>query len=157
MQTKILKLFVTFFVLFSLQGFSQTTEKSNHPLLDKYYPQPKTDARTPTPPQTIVVPETRPVPAVTDKPAIDKSTITTVPLSETKLISETKPVPAATDSVAINKPVNPAITVPVPKKVQAKPAAVPYMDTRLGSSSPLYDTWEKNKNGAGSVTTNPKG
>jgi hypothetical protein len=30
-----------------------------------------------------------------------------------------------------------------------------YRDTRLGSSSPLYDTYEKNDRGAGAVTTNP--
>lgn len=33
---------------------------------------------------------------------------------------------------------------------------VMYRDTRLGSSSPLYDTYKKNKNGAGAVTTTPK-
>lgn len=30
-----------------------------------------------------------------------------------------------------------------------------YRDTRLGSSSPLYNTYKKNDNGAGAVTTNP--
>jgi hypothetical protein len=30
-----------------------------------------------------------------------------------------------------------------------------YRDTRLGSSSPLYNTYEKNDNGAGAITTNP--
>lgn len=30
-----------------------------------------------------------------------------------------------------------------------------YRDTRLGSSSPLYDTYQKNNSGAGSITTNP--
>jgi hypothetical protein len=30
-----------------------------------------------------------------------------------------------------------------------------YRDTRLGSSSPLYNTYEKNNNGAGAITTNP--
>lgn len=30
-----------------------------------------------------------------------------------------------------------------------------YRDTRLGSSSPLYDTYEKNNFGAGAVTTDP--
>jgi len=30
-----------------------------------------------------------------------------------------------------------------------------YRDTRLGSSSPLYDTYKKNDYGAGAVTTNP--
>ncbi len=31
-----------------------------------------------------------------------------------------------------------------------------YRDTRLGSSSPKYDTYKKNKKGAGAVTTSPK-
>ncbi len=30
-----------------------------------------------------------------------------------------------------------------------------YRDTRLGSSSPLYNTYKKNDNGAGAITTNP--
>lgn len=30
-----------------------------------------------------------------------------------------------------------------------------YRDTRLGSSSPLYDTYKKNDKGAGAITTNP--
>lgn len=30
-----------------------------------------------------------------------------------------------------------------------------YRDTRLGSSSPYYNTYQKNANGAGAVTTNP--
>lgn len=30
-----------------------------------------------------------------------------------------------------------------------------YRDTRLGSSSPLYNTYEKNNYGAGAITTNP--
>lgn len=30
-----------------------------------------------------------------------------------------------------------------------------YRDTRLGSSSPLYNTYRKNDNGAGAITTNP--
>lgn len=33
--------------------------------------------------------------------------------------------------------------------------STPYRDTRLGSSSPLYNTYRTNDNGAGSVTTNP--
>ncbi len=31
-----------------------------------------------------------------------------------------------------------------------------YRDTRLGSSSKKYDTYKKNDNGAGAVTTSPK-
>lgn len=30
-----------------------------------------------------------------------------------------------------------------------------YRDTRLGSSSPLYNTYKKNNFGAGAITTNP--
>lgn len=30
-----------------------------------------------------------------------------------------------------------------------------YRDTRLGSSSPMYNTYQKNDNGAGSVTNDP--
>jgi hypothetical protein len=30
-----------------------------------------------------------------------------------------------------------------------------YRPTRLGSSSPLYNTYEKNNYGAGAITTNP--
>lgn len=36
-----------------------------------------------------------------------------------------------------------------------KTKTVMYRDTRLGSSSPLYDTYKKNDHGAGAVTTNP--
>jgi hypothetical protein len=30
-----------------------------------------------------------------------------------------------------------------------------YRDSRLGSSSPMYNTYQKNNNGAGAITTNP--
>lgn len=41
-------------------------------------------------------------------------------------------------------------------KIQLKKQPpVIYRDTRLGSSSPLYDTYKKNDYGAGAVTTNP--
>lgn len=30
-----------------------------------------------------------------------------------------------------------------------------YRDTRLGSSSPMYNTYKKNDKGAGAITTNP--
>lgn len=37
----------------------------------------------------------------------------------------------------------------------AKTTTKIYRDTRLGGSSPLYDTYKKNDKGAGSITTNP--
>lgn len=43
-----------------------------------------------------------------------------------------------------------------PVTVPAETPETPiYNDTRLGSSSPLYNTYEKNNYGAGAVTTNP--
>ena len=42
------------------------------------------------------------------------------------------------------------------KQKSQQPVATPmYRDTRLGSSSPLYNTYQKNDNGAGAITTNP--
>lgn len=40
-------------------------------------------------------------------------------------------------------------------KIRFRPSKKMYRPTRLGSSSPKYDTYEKNKRGAGAVTTNP--
>jgi len=169
MQHKIRQLLIIFVVLFSLQGFSQTTEKSAHPLLDKYYPQKQsapasTVEAAPAEPVSPVNPvtatkqitNTKTVTAVTDTTTIEKPLKTTVSVSPTKIISETKPAPVVTDSIALNKLVKTPLAEPVPKKNQPKPAGNPYMDTRLGSSSPLYDTYEKNNNGAGSVTTGAK-
>jgi len=48
----------------------------------------------------------------------------------------------------VNKPA--IINTPPPVKTSS-----PYRDTRLGSSSPMYDTYRSNDNGAGSITTNP--
>ncbi len=155
MQSKILKLSVTFVVLFSLQGFSQTTDKSQHPLLDKYYPQKQNPnaiktvtTRAKSAPETNHVPEAKPVSA--------KPVAKTNQVSETKPVYKTKQKPALANTTVINKSSNYTSPVPVQKEVQTKPAAIPMRDTRLGSSSPLYDTYEKNNNGAGSVTTSPK-
>jgi hypothetical protein len=69
-------------------------------------------------------------------------------------------MPAATNLTATTTPLanraSAVISQIVPAKAQTQAPSTPYNDTRLGSSSPLYDTWEKNNNGAGSVTTSPK-
>ncbi len=173
MRDRILKLFTTFLVLFSLQSYSQTTEASKHPLLDKYYPRAEDDttATIVTKPAPVVnqvsgikpaaitpITSTSPVPAVTDTIAAIKPTNTAVPLPETKLISKTIPATSVTDTTTDIRPINTAVTltIPVQTKIEPKPPTTPYVDTRLGSSTPAYDTWEKNNNGAGSVTTSPK-
>ncbi len=42
------------------------------------------------------------------------------------------------------------------KMKKTKDTSKIYRDTRLGSSEPQYNTYKKNKNGAGAVTTSPK-
>jgi hypothetical protein len=169
------KLLFIFVVLFCLHGFSQTPKESTHPLLDKYYPRPEVDT-----PQTVVI--QRPAPETPVPPKmVPQKTITNPPpvkpsVAE-KIVPEAKPVAVAADSSVITKPVEPVIAAPTtpsisapvapvasaqvqpvlstPKPVASKPAT-PYKRERLGSSSPLYNTWEKNNNGAGSVTTGSK-
>ena len=41
------------------------------------------------------------------------------------------------------------------KNIENDQQSTIYMDTRLGSSSKMYDTYEKNDYGAGAITTNP--
>lgn len=42
------------------------------------------------------------------------------------------------------------------KMKKTKDTSKIYRDTRLGSSEPQYNTYKKNKKGAGAVTTSPK-
>jgi len=66
--------------------------------------------------------------------------------------------PSITTTTSINKTTTVTVQAPA-QKIQVQPTQPPpspYMDTRLGSSTKQYDTWEKNNNGAGSVTTSPK-
>lgn len=52
-----------------------------------------------------------------------------------------------------HQPLEPAHYPPKYDNVKLTPHI--YRDTRLGSSSPLYDTYIKNHYGAGAITTNP--
>lgn len=65
--------------------------------------------------------------------------------------AENKLIPNDTGKNFSNQPSpNPAL----PVQPQENTNSI-YRDTRLGSSSPLYNTYKKNDNGAGAVTTNP--
>jgi len=159
MHTKIsLMLFI--FCLFFLNGFSQNTEKSTHPLMDKYYPpKPKTEPVPVIAPTANARPVINPVAQTKnettkiDTSANIKGVNPPVQIAETPVIVEAKPA-TVVDSTAINKP-QAMVPVAVQKPVQSNPET-PYNPNRLGSSSPLYNTWEKNNNGAGSVTTGSK-
>ena len=181
MQNRIITLLIISLLLFSLPGFSQTTEKSEHPLLDKYYPQ----AQHPDTNKTVTnqikpLYQTKPsstvtnIPGLKTKPVVTSTTIpadtstttpdvttTTVPSVTTTSSVTTTPdvtaLSAPTTTPVVNKPDTATSRIPVPEKVQPRRAPThPYIDTRLGSSTPQYDTWKKNNNGAGSVTTSPK-
>ena len=135
--------------------------------MDKYYPQPKSAepapvVKAPANPTPVINPVAETKPQATP---IDTSTTT----QPTTIIQPEKPVApiAETENIAVKTPDVVADTAaikntgtvapkPVQKTVQSKPATTPYNPNRLGSSSPLYDTWEKNNNGAGSVTTGSK-
>jgi hypothetical protein len=60
------------------------------------------------------------------------------------------------DTTIINQPATVTQTIPVQKAIPQQVPSEIYRDTRLGSSTPQYDTWKKNNNGAGSVTTHSK-
>jgi len=159
MQTKVTKLLVTFIALFSLQGFSQTaTPKSKRPKMDAYYP-PKPGADTnKTVTSEPKQPLATPVATQTNTPAVTSVPLTTTSSDTTSSANTTAPVVTPPPPVAAT-PATAAVTaqIPAPAKVQTKPPPPsPYLDTRTGSSTPQYDTWDKNNNGAGSVTTSPK-
>ena len=190
MHFRKIRLYLTFFiVLFSLNGFSQT-DQSAHPLLDKYYPQPKKDTTKEIVKENIQPPAPKPevFPAAPTakqgpivSPPVSKTIATqeittptvtttatppsitssqngnTTPIATVTSLEKPKPVITSDTSAVINQ--TPIVTAksPVKEAVQPRsPAPPPYMDTRLGSSTRQYDTYEKNNNGAGSVTTSPK-
>ena len=186
MHHKIFKLTVMLMVFFSLQGFAQSTDQpasdsSDHPLLDKYYPQPKEKK-----PGKVIPPVVNPLP-ITKATANPPAVLATKPQPVETPVVEIAPAPAekaealpvqgsapsmssATVPVIATTPIaNPQVADSVVKVIAPAPTpkpVAPLVDrvptppvnpNRLGSSTKKYDTWEKNNNGAGSVTTSPKG
>lgn len=145
-------------------------------LVDKYYPKAE---QAPPVPNTEKI---NPVTTTTNQPSPSNAPVTAVPLQATVTAPpppDSEPVAPINE---ISKDVAPvtetASQVPASQSqinndlgeinkstinTNAKtgtdnynrPAGPIYRDTRLGSSSPMYDTYKKNNNGAGSVTTNP--
>jgi len=179
MHYKIKFLFFILLVIFSLPAISQSADSSLHPKLDKYYPQKAITPPPPPAPATVPAPvakvnpvqETKPVtasapvvqpqapapviPKVVEKPVVENQP---TGISSTPLI-DNQSLNTVSDSNNLNKPVTAVIVKPEPKKPKAQPVAKPttiYMDTRLGSSSPLYNTYETNSDGAGTITNMPK-
>ena len=158
MRNKMIPLFLVLTGLLSLQGFSQSTEPSEHPLLDKYYPRAQVvDTNKAVGTQITSTSQTKPISATSINTSPKTLIVTTTPADTTTRSVENIPSittqSTVTSATAVNTPTTVTRDVPV---VQSAPPSSPYRDTRLGSSTPQYDTWQKNANGAGAVTTSPK-
>ena len=158
MQSKMTPWLLILAVLFSLHGFSQSTEPSEHPLLDKYYPRAQVvDTNKAVGTQITSTSQTKPISATSINTSPKTLVVTTTPADTTSRSVENIPSMTTqstiTSTTAVNTPTTVTRDIPV---VQSAPPSPAYRDTRLGSSTPQYDTWQKNANGAGSVTTSPK-
>ena len=158
----------------SAQTPAQTPAKSDHPLLDKYYPdlnrkqepvaKPTSVPITSTPPPTVNATKKINTPPSFVAPKVQNEIVESLPSTEkdtsgiTSTLNATTSLPA---TATISDPKVPVANIPPQQKVQppliSRPEGEMYRPTRLGSSSPQYDTYDKNKKGAGSVTTSPKG
>jgi|SRR5690242_9649952 len=132
-------------------------QPSSHPLLDKYYPQPKQPTNNDKP-KTTTVTSLTPT-SNTQKPVTNTQVSNNKPAFQPNITDhgpapDSTTIPASTITT-INKPATIINTTPV--QTPAKPYDPNSLyDTRLGSSSPQYNTYEKNSYGAGTVTTSPK-
>ena len=168
MVYNIIKLTISLFIFFPLAGFSQTTE-SEHPKMDKYYPRPP-EEKPITNPVTTAQPVMTNTPSVNNNNTVQPNTVQAPkpaeqpaePPMETAPAVTSTPVTVETPKLGVNNTTNieqPATvtqTTPVQRVVPQSPPSEIYNGTRLGSSSPQYDTWKKNDDGAGSVTTHSK-
>ncbi len=155
-------------VLISFSALAQTTEKSSHPKLDALFPHSKNTTATSNIPDST---RSSPTNIVTDNSAITSGKITNTTstpaaniVTDNNTISSEK-IPGNTSApvtdVATDNNIKPTGTVTYQtapqQQVQARPAQRGiYNDNRLGSSTEQYNTYEKNDNGAGAVTTRPK-
>jgi hypothetical protein len=108
------------------------------------------------------------IPAMTSKPEISTSipeknepvettTHSLSNLSKTTDLRADSSLPIFATAPVIKNKITFPKPAPAAKNDQISfPPSQSLYDTRLGSSTPQYDTWVKNNNGAGSVTTSPK-
>ncbi|MEO6220894.1 MAG: hypothetical protein ABIO81_10730 [Ginsengibacter sp.] len=141
MKNKIMPLIISC-VLISFSALSQTPEKSSHPKLDSFYKL-KQNSRAAIVSDTSAAPIANP--GTVKNPIISNNPAASLPSPSKVTFNNIKPTNNVTQQ---NQPQQPVQTMPAQKPV--------YRDTRLGSSSKMYDTYEKNNNGAGAVTATPK-
>lgn len=140
-------------------------DSTHERLVDKYYPKakvappiPQTEKVNPVSnateqPSSTNVP-VKPVPLQANvseaPPPVNEISKDVAPVTQTASQLEASQNPISNDAGKINT--NPQKSAEI---YNNRPAAPLYRDTRLGSSSPLYNTYQKNDNGAGAITTNP--
>ncbi len=148
-----------------ISNIALAQDTTHERLVDKYYPKAKV---TPPIPETAKV---NPISNATEQPSSINSPLKAVPLQpnaseptppESEINKEVAPVTQTASQVQTPQtPIsNEAGKINNNTKIRTDnynpdPASPIYRDTRLGSSSPLYNTYKKNDNGAGSITTNP--
>lgn len=148
-----------------ISNITLAQDTTHERLVDKYYP--KAKVRPPIP-ETAKV---NPVSNATEQPTSINSPVKAVPLQANvseptppvnEINTEVSPVTQTASQVQSSQtPINnQAGKINNNTKIgtdnyNPDPASPIYRDTRLGSSSPLYNTYKTNDNGAGSVTTNP--
>lgn len=130
--------------------FAQDT--SHTKLVDKYYPESKTPElpaptlnKATTEPVNNAVNRAAPITTISQSTQINK-TVEQVPVPQTnnsQVQNSLNPIHTTNNDGIGTDNYNPDSASPI------------YRDTRLGSSSPLYNTYKKNDNGAGAITTNP--
>jgi hypothetical protein len=168
-------------ILVSNSLFAQDTGHTK--LVDKFYPVSKSSAepgplvnKTAIEPVNTAVDKPVNSSVVTQSPQIDKVKNVSAPVPETPVsegantqvsgYQDTRLGSSTPDNNTYKKNDNGAGSVTTnPNKTSGSDISSPstnsntpspiYRDTRLGSSSPLYNTYEKNDNGAGAITTNP--
>src|SRR5437016_602951 len=118
---KIIALLIINVLLFSFRGFSQASE-SEHPLLDKYYPQKQVDT-TKAVTNKIKTMQTNAAPVVNTSPvttpAVPPASTVTVPpttVTTSEVTTSSVTTTSATTTTPVNKPgvVKPVATVPAP-------------------------------------------
>ena len=139
-------------IMISNSLFAQDT--SHTKLVDKYYPVSKTPDQ---PAPSLNKTTTEPLNNTLNRPT-STTTISQSPTINQTNKEEATPFTQTTGS-NVQTSVIPANNTPNVGKgtdnYNPDPGSPIYLDTRLGSSSPLYNTYEKNDNGAGAITTNP--
>lgn len=145
MKNKFMPLMI-FSLLISFSAISQTTDPAAPSKLDAFR---QMKANTQAVNDSISAASTT---ASTN--VIDNSTPSTTTSVANGAVPKKTSAPTAVITSPSPTPVTQTPALAVPSATPQQPHI--YVDTRLGSSTPQYDTYEKNNYGAGSVTTSPK-